>query len=259
MVEQIPSIDEIGALAIEAGKILLSRFGKSHHVKYKSLIDPVTEADKLSEAFLLENIYQKYPDHQIIAEESGNNHQTSRYCWFIDPLDGTVNFAHGIPIFCVSIGFAIDEQIFAGAVYDPTRKELFTAQRGQGAFLNRKRISCSESTSLISSLLVTGFPYDIATTAQNNLHNYSSLAKNSQGVRRLGSAALDCCYVADGRFDGYWELAVQPWDVAAGILIAEEAGAQVTTVEGTPVSLKNTPSILCAAPQIHSHLLKELN
>ena len=120
----------------------MRRFGKTHHVKYKSLIDPVTEADKLSEAFLLSNIRQRYPDHQIIAEESGNNHQDSRYCWYIDPLDGTVNFAHGIPIFSVSIGFAVDHQIQAAAVYDPTRRELFTAQRGVGAFVNQKKISC---------------------------------------------------------------------------------------------------------------------
>lgn len=255
----IPTLTEINELARGAGKILLSRYGKTHQIKYKGSIDPVTEADKLSETFILDYIRSKFPEHRIVAEESGSNHKVSDYCWYIDPLDGTVNFAHGIPIFSVSIAFTIQDEITLSAVFDPSRNELFSAEKGKGATLNGQPIQVSSCDQLIQSLLVTGFPYDMATTDQHNLENYGRLARMTQGVRRLGSAALDCCNVACGRFDGYWELSTEPWDIAAGVLITTEAGGVVTNAEGSPLLLANHPSILCSTPFLHPLIKRELN
>jgi myo-inositol-1(or 4)-monophosphatase len=259
MLEVQPTLSEVQAIARQAGKILLSRFGQTHQVHYKSAIDPVTEADKLSEASILEAIRTRFPDHRIVSEETGTNHKTSPYRWIVDPLDGTVNFAHGIPIFSVSIAFTIEDEITLAAVFDPSRDEMFSAEKGRGAFLNGQPIEVAGAETLIQSLLVTGFPYDMATTKQDNLKNYGNLARQSQGVRRLGSAALDCCYVASGRFDGYWELFVQPWDVAAGILIVKEAGGVITQVDGSVPDLNGHTSILCSNSYLYQHLFKVLN
>lgn len=254
-----PTLSELQSLARQAGQILLSRFGKSHQIHYKSAIDPVTEADKLSEAYILETIKAKFPEHRIVSEETGSNHRTSRYCWYVDPLDGTVNFSHGIPIFSVSIAFTVDDEITLAVVYDPCRDEMFSAEKGKGAQVNGEPIEVSGSSELIQSLLVTGFPYDMATTEQNNLTNYGLLARSSQGVRRLGSAALDCCYVAAGRFDGYWELSVMAWDIAAGVLMVREAGGEVTTAQGGAIDLDAKLSILCCNPVLYPKLYKALH
>lgn len=254
-----PTLSELQSIARQAGKILLSRFGQSHQIHFKGAIDPVTEADKLSETFILETIKTSFPEHRIVSEESGSNHRESRYCWYVDPLDGTVNFSHGIPIFSVSIAFTVDDEITLAVVYDPCRDELFSAEKGRGAYVNGEQIEVSGTDSLIKSLLVTGFPYDMATTEHNNLANYGLLARSSQGVRRLGSAALDCCYVAAGRFDGYWELFVQPWDIAAGVLIVKEAGGEATASNGAEIHLDGKLSILCCNPGLYPRLYKALN
>jgi myo-inositol-1(or 4)-monophosphatase len=226
-------------------------------VSYKGVIDLVTEVDHQSEAYLLGEIQRRYPGQRILAEESGNVGAGEEHLWLVDPLDGTVNYAHGVPFFCVSIGYARNGRAELGAVYDPLRDELFTARRGGGAWLNGRRLQVSAATELQRSLLVTGFPYDTWNSPRNNFDYFARLGKLTQGVRRLGSAALDLCYVGAGRLDGYWELKLNPWDMAAGGLIAAEAGALVTDVDGGPDYLK-TQSVLAAPPPIHARILAVL-
>ena len=253
-----PTLSEIERLAREAGAILRAGYSKEHQVNYKGVIDLVTEVDHLSEAFLLGEIRGKFPDHHIFAEESGIIEGNDEHIWFIDPLDGTVNYAHHIPIFCVSLAYASKGRLMLGAVYDPLRDEMFTAERGAGAYLNGKAIHVSDAAELQKSLLVTGFPYDAWNTRQDNFANFVHFAKLTQGVRRLGSAALDLCYVAAGRFDGYWEISLKPWDVAAGGLICEEAGAAVTNVDGDADFISPPQSVVAATPDIHARILQEL-
>lgn len=254
-----PNLDEVQILARQAGEILRKGYGQNHQVSYKGEIDLVTEIDRQSEAFLMGEIRQRFPQHTIVAEESGGLSGDNAYRWYIDPLDGTVNFAHGIPIFSVSLAFAHKGLVFLGVVYDPLRDECFSAEVGKGAWLNGKPIQVSNPQALEHSLLVTGFPYDIRTNHQTNLDLFAKFSLNSQGVRRLGSAALDLCYVAAGRFDGYWEMRLSPWDLAAGSLIAQEAGAKVSDLKGGRDYLEPPYSILAAAPNIHAQMLKELN
>jgi myo-inositol-1(or 4)-monophosphatase len=253
-----PTLSDIERLARGAGVILRDGYNKEHQVSYKGVIDLVTEIDHASEAFLIKEIQSRFPDSHIVAEESGETQGSNEGIWYIDPLDGTVNYAHHIPLFCVSIAFAYDGNVKLGAVYDPLRDEMFTAERGKGAFLNGKPIHASATTELQKSLLVTGFPYDTWNTEKDNFKNFEKLAKTTQGVRRLGSAALDGCYVAAGRFDGFWELTLKPWDIAAAGLIAEEAGARVTATDGTADYISAPQSILAAAPGIHEKLLEQL-
>lgn len=253
-----PTLSEIERLAREAGAILRAGYNKEHQVNYKGVIDLVTEVDHQSEDFLLGEIQSKHPGHHIFAEESGIIQGNDEHIWFVDPLDGTVNYAHQIPIFCVSIAYASRGELMLGAVYDPMRDEMFTAERGQGAYLNGNPIRVSGAAELQKSLLVTGFPYDAWNTRQDNFANFVHLAKLTQGVRRLGSAALDLCYVAAGRFDGYWEISLKPWDVAAGGLISEEAGARVTNVDGDRDYISPPQSVISAAPGIHTRILEEL-
>lgn len=253
-----PTLSEIERLAREAGAILRAGYNKEHQVNYKGVIDLVTEVDHQSEDFLLGEIQSKHPGHHIFAEESGIIQGNDEHIWFVDPLDGTVNYAHQIPIFCVSIAYASRGELMLGAVYDPMRDEMFTAERGQGAYLNGNPIRVSGAEELQKSLLVTGFPYDAWNTRQDNFANFVHLAKLTQGVRRLGSAALDLCYVAAGRFDGYWEISLKPWDVAAGGLISEEAGARVTNVDGDRDYISPPQSVISAAPGIHTRILEEL-
>jgi len=253
-----PTLLDLEVLARQAGAILLSYYGRSLQVTHKGLLDLVTEVDHHSEAFLLGEIQRQYPGHRIISEETGGVPGSDGQVWYIDPLDGTVNYAHGIPIFAVSIGYAEKDEMQLGVVYDPMREECFSAERGQGAHLNGQLLHAAEAEDLDHSLLVTGFPYDIRSNPSNNLDHYAHLSLHSQGVRRLGSAALDLCYVAAGRFDGYWETALKIWDVAAGGLIAEEAGVRVTNMRGGTDYLASTLSIVAANPTIHALLLKEL-
>ena len=228
----LPTLSDIERLARQAGEILRLGYEQEHEVRYKGAIDLVTEVDHQSERLLLAEIKRLFPGHQIVSEEIGLVPGRAGDEWFVDPLDGTVNYAHGIPAFSVSIAYAHDGLVRLGVVYDPLRDELFAAELGQGARLGRRRLQVSQVTELQRSLLVTGFPYDAWSTPHDNLENYARFARLTQGVRRMGSAALDLCYVGAGRFEGYWELGVSPWDIAAGALIAAEAGAIVTSVTG---------------------------
>ncbi len=253
-----PTLEELITLARQAGEILRTSFGQLLHVDQKGVIDLVSEADRQSEAFLLSYIRQHFPADRIVAEESGEHSGTSDHSWYVDPLDGTVNYVHGIPIYSVSIAYAEAGVLRLGVVYDPMRDECFSAEAGSGAWLNDDPIHPSSTSDLDHTLLVTGFPYDIRTTQENNLDHYAHLALKTQGVRRLGSAALDLCYVACGRFDGFWELSLKAWDVAAGALIALESGAVVTNMAGEPDFMTAPQSVLTANPQLHSLLLREL-
>jgi len=254
-----PTLDDLETLARQAGVILRAGYGQRHTIDSKShAIDLVTETDRRSEAFLLRNIRSRWPEHGILAEESGA-HRGNGSLWYIDPLDGTVNFAHGVPFFSVSIAYAENGVVLMGAVYDPMRDECFSAARGQGAFLNGRPVHVSTTDDLGRSLLVTGFPYDIWHNPENNLDNFARFAVRSRGVRRLGSAALDLCYVAAGRLDGYWEIRLKPWDVAAGGLIAAEAGAKVTNLQGGADYLSPPQSILAANPTLHAQMMDVLH
>ncbi len=252
-----PLLADLQQLARQAGDILAAGYEKEHQIDYKGEIDLVTEIDHRSEEFLVGELQRRFPSHQILAEEGGGQ-DGGRHQWYIDPLDGTVNYAHGVPFFCVSIAYAIAGELTLAAVFDPLRGELFSAECGKGAWLNGRPLRVRPETELARSLLVTGFPYDIRMTAQNNLDHFSRFARISQGVRRLGSAALDLCYVAAGRFDGYWELSLKPWDLAAGALIALAAGARVTSVTGDAECMQPPYSVLAAAPEIHGKMLATL-
>jgi myo-inositol-1(or 4)-monophosphatase len=255
--ESKPILNDLQKLARQAGAILANGYEKEHHLDYKGEIDLVTEIDHRSEAFLVGELQRTFPGHQILAEEGGGT-DGGRHQWYIDPLDGTVNYAHGVPFFCVSIAYAAAGVLTMAAVYDPMRDELFAAERGKGAWLNGRLLKTLAVTEISRSLLVTGFPYDIRTTSQHNLDHFSRFSIISQGVRRLGSAALDLCYVAAGRFDGYWELSLKPWDLAAGALISLEAGVTVTAIDGKVDFMAQPFSVLAANPAIHGKMLKIL-
>ncbi len=253
-----PKLSDLEILAHQAGEILRTGYGQCITIDHKGIIDLVTDVDRRSEAFLLDAIRKRFPTHRVVAEESGVLDGDNSRVWYVDPLDGTVNYAHGVPIFAVSIAYTENGKFVLGAVYDPMQDEYFCAERGSGAWLNGNPLSVSEAQDLNDSLLVTGFPYDIRTNPENNLDHYASFALRSQGVRRLGSAALDLAYVAAGRFDGYWEPGIKLWDIAAGILIVQEAGGTVTDIHGGPDYLSPTPSVLAANPRIHSQMLEVL-
>jgi myo-inositol-1(or 4)-monophosphatase len=240
--------------AKSAGRILLEGFGKGIPIEHKGEIDLVTEFDRRADKYILGRIQKTYPRHRILAEESGSTGDGDSPLWLIDPLDGTTNFAHGIPIFSVSIALWEAGRTRLGVVYDPTRRECFWAERGKGAYLGERRLRVSEIAELRDSLLVTGFPYDAWSNPDNNLENFARFAVRTQGVRRLGSAAIDLAYLAAGRFDGYWELRLGQWDVAAGGLIAEEAGARVTAIDGESPYLSETPSLIAANPILHTKM-----
>lgn len=254
-----PTLSYVENIARQAGAILRAGYDKEHQVGYKGVIDLVTEVDHQSEKFLLGEVQKDFPDHHIFSEETGIIQGNDEHVWYIDPLDGTVNYAHHIPIFCVSIAYASHSDLTLGAVYDPMRDEMFLAERGKGAYLNGRALHVSSVTELQRSLLVTGFPYNAWDTPQDNFANFVKFGKLTQGVRRLGSAALDLCYVAAGRFDGFWEMSLHPWDVAAGALICEEAGAHVTNVNGGTDYISQPQSVIAATPGIHTHILERLN
>ncbi|MCA9470626.1 MAG: inositol monophosphatase [Nitrospirales bacterium] len=241
---QHPSIElnELSKTAIEAaqlgGSILTDYAKKGFEIEKKSDINLLTEADLASERVIVEKIRTTFPSHQILAEEKGlQTHSENPYKWIIDPLDGTTNFAHGFPMYNVSIGVEYEGAIVVGVVFDPTRNELFVAQKGQGSTLNNVPIHVSATALLSEALLVTGFAYDIHTVADNNLKEFCAFSLRARGMRRTGTAAIDLCYIACGRFDGFWELKLNPWDTAAGKLIVQEAGGQVTNYQGEPYSI----------------------
>src|SRR5262245_29072037 len=223
-------------IVLRSGDIQMLRRESGFNVSKKGTIDLVTEVDLECERMCRTVLADRFPDHDILAEElsSGSNHKaSSRYRWVFDPLDGTTNYAHGLPVFCASLALEIDGQTVAGAIYDPTRKELFTGERGAGAFLNGSRLHVSGTEALLDALLVTGFPYDVHQKLHQLIELFSAFLGQARAVRRLGSAALDLCYVASGRFDGFWEQSLRPWDVSAGALIVAEAGGRITGMDGT--------------------------
>lgn len=250
-------------IAREAGGILIDRLGRALQVFQKGDIDLVTEADLASEKLLIERINSHYPRHRILAEESGASEGVGavpgegEWRWIIDPLDGTTNYAHGYPCFCVSIGVERAGRIEMGVVYDPTRDELFAAERGRGATMNERRVRVSAVEDLNRAMLCTGFPYNVR-ERPDFARDFTNFTLQAQAVRRDGSAALDLAYVACGRFDGFWENGLNPWDVAAGVLLIEEAGGRVTDFRGGPLDIY-TPKVLASNGLLHEAMLRVLN
>jgi myo-inositol-1(or 4)-monophosphatase len=240
-----------------AGDVLRGYWQRGVTAEYKGEINLITEADRASEKLILDRIRAAYPDHAILAEESGANQRSSPYTWIVDPLDGTTNFAHGYPVFAVTIALQIDAAIELGVTYDPTRNELFTARRGHGAYLNDHPIHVSTTPVLDRALLITGFPYDRRTNPHNNLREFSAFLLKSQAVLRGGSAALDLAYVACGRIDGFWEFRLSAWDNATGVLLVNEAGGYVTQPAGEPLH-SWTHDIVASNGLIHAEMLKAL-
>jgi myo-inositol-1(or 4)-monophosphatase len=247
-------------IARDAGLILAERMGrKSLQVANKGVIDLVTEADLAAERFLIERIQTHYPRHAILAEESGATHSVesaSEFKWIIDPLDGTTNYAHGYPVFCVSIGLERDGRIVLGVIYDPVRDEMFAAESGEGATLNGRRIRVSEVEDINRAMVCTGFPYDVRDRGDFARH-FAHFIMHAQAIRRDGSAALDLAYTACGRFDGFFEEGLRPWDVAAGVLLVEEAGGRVSHYDGQPFDIY-TPPILASNGLVHEEMMRVL-
>lgn len=240
----------------EAGKFLKYSIGRVRSVETKKgeVRNLVSEIDKMSEEKIIGIIKRHYPNHAILAEESGGSETTSEYKWIIDPLDGTTNFLHGVPIYCVTIAVERKEEVVAGVIYDPNLDELFTSEKGSGAYLNGKRMAVSHTSALIQSLLVTGFPYDIAKNPDHATEHFVNFLVEARGIRRLGSAALDLAYTAAGRFDGFWEVNLNPWDMAAGMLFVCEAGGKVTDFAGAPTSIYKK-QVLASNGRIHDAML----
>lgn len=239
------------------GQILKDKAGNVGQIQKKGEIDLVTDADILSEKALIEVLGRDFPEDEILTEESQGRAGNSGRVWILDPLDGTTNFAHGFPVYAVSIGLWADGRMMLGVVLNPVADEEFTAVRGQGAFLNGRPMRVSRTESLKDALLATGFPYDIQQNPGRILRNFEKLILRSRGVRRPGSAAVDLCYVAAGRFDGFWEERLHPWDTAAGALLVEEAGGAVTSFEGRPYNPWDK-SIAAGNPLIHREVLEVL-
>ncbi|HVZ22308.1 MAG TPA: inositol monophosphatase family protein [Vicinamibacterales bacterium] len=244
-------------IVLRAGEIQTTRRASGFQVAKKGAIDLVTEVDLECERMCRAVLAERFPDHDILAEElsSGPGEPArSRHRWVFDPLDGTTNYAHGLPIFCSSLALQIDGAPEVGAIYDPTRRELFTAERGQGAFLNGQRLEVSRADRLIDSLLVTGFPYDVHAHTAELVGLFGAFLGTARAVRRLGSAALDLCYVAAGRFDAFWEQHLKPWDVAAGALVVTEAGGRISGMDGSafdPVAAH----LIASNGRIHDEML----
>ncbi len=253
--EQVKSVGV--AAAFKAGSVLRSHYGRISKIDKKGAIDLVTEADTESERVIIETIQTVFPDHAILAEESGLKQGETNHTWIVDPLDGTTNFTHRLGLFAVSIGFSFSQDTVFGVVLSPFTGELFAAIKGKGATLNGRPIHVSTAQRVSESLLATGFPYNLKDIFNPILTRYSNCLKASQGIRRLGSAAIDLCYVACGRFDGFWEQNLKPWDTAAGALIAREAGATITDFSNTPFAIDRN-EILATNGHIHKEMLSLL-
>jgi myo-inositol-1(or 4)-monophosphatase len=245
-------------LARRSGVLLKEKFNQKHEIHYKGEINLVTEADKLSEDLIIETIKRNFPDHGILSEESPAITSAGKLRWIIDPLDGTTNYYHGYPVFCVSIALENEGTIVLGVIYDPMREEMFVAVRGGGLYLNEKKLRVSDVSDLSRSLLVTGFPYDIRESKDNNLNFFNAMAINVQAIRRAGAAALDLAYLAAGRFDGFWELKLKPWDTAAGCLMVEEAGGVISDIAGSKWHLQS-PNLMASNALIHEQMIKVLS
>jgi myo-inositol-1(or 4)-monophosphatase len=240
---------------VRAGDLQMAQFGRGFAINKKGTIDLVTEVDLEVERMFRALVAERFPDHQILAEEMGGAASApAGPCWVFDPIDGTTNFAHGLPIFCASLALEIDGVAEVGAVYDPTRKELFTAERGGGAFLNGRPLGVSQAASLVDAMLVTGFPYDVHGRVDEIVGLFGAFVGQARAVRRLGSAAIDLCYVAAGRMDGFWEADLKPWDIAAGALLVAEAGGRVTTTGGEPFTSRGG-QVLATNGHLHGAML----
>jgi myo-inositol-1(or 4)-monophosphatase len=250
--EYIPAM---AVIAREAGALLMQYFDQHIKIEYKGEADLVTVADRKSEALIRERIRALWPSHDVLGEEEGLRDTGSENRWYVDPLDGTTNFAHGFPVFCVSMALQHKKEMIAGLCFDPTRDELFVAERGKGAFLNERPIRVSKVNKLVESLVGTGFPSH-KRHKNPNIYFYHQITLRTHGVRRAGSAALDLCSVASGRLDGFWEFNLNPWDTAAGVLIVEEAGGRVTDFSGGPFQL-NSRETLASNGSIHDELIDE--
>jgi myo-inositol-1(or 4)-monophosphatase len=249
----VPAMEEI---AREAGALLMELFRQRVTVEYKGEADLVTVADRKSELLIRERLHERWPSFDILGEEGGLQDTGSDYRWYVDPLDGTTNFAHGFPVFCVSMGLEYKGERIAGVIYDPTRDELFAAERGGGAFLNQQPIRVSKVARLAECLVATGFPSH-KRHKNPNIFFYHQITLHTHGVRRAGSAALDLCYVACGRLDGFWEFNLNPWDTAAGVLIVAEAGGKVSDFKGGPFQLDSRET-LASNGLVHEQLLSEI-
>jgi myo-inositol-1(or 4)-monophosphatase len=248
------SLEAAVEIAQEAGKILREEMDRPLSIAYKGDFDLVTQADRRSEALIVSRLQKYFPGHAVAAEEGTGKDTASDYRWHVDPLDGTTNFAHRYPCFCVSMALTCKNELQLGVIYNPVYNELFTAARGEGAFFNGKKIQCSKIDALKNSLLCTGFP-NHNRGANPNFHFYWDFTLRSHGVRRDGSAALDLAFVAMGRFESFWEFGLNPWDTAAGVILVEEAGGKITDMQGQPYILGG-PSILASNGLIHAEMLR---
>jgi myo-inositol-1(or 4)-monophosphatase len=252
-------IDLMLALAREAGALQRNRFGEPREIQTKSsAIDLVTDVDRACDALVRERVQRHFPDDGLLTEEAAEQHSRSGWRWIVDPLDGTTNYAHGFPHFAVSIALEREGRVEAGAIYDPIRDELFHALRGGGAFRNGAALRVSRTEKLERSLLATGFPYNVHASAGDNLEYFGRFIRRAQAVRRAGSAALDLAYLACGRFDGFWELSLHPWDVAAGLLMIEEAGGRSSDFDGGPVP-EDASRIVASNGIVHEAMIEVLS
>ena len=243
--------------AFQAGKMLKQHSSSPPKIHYKGAVDIVTDFDNRAQDMIFKSLSNHFPEHDFLAEENLSEEKGSDFCWIIDPIDGTTNYAHNFPVFCVSIAMAFENEIKLGVIYDPMREEMFTAVKDNGAVLNKKRIHVSSVRELDKSLLATGFPYDLRESRVNNFDHFLNFATRVQGIRRGGSAALDLCYVACGRFDGFWELKLQPWDVAAGRVIVLEAGGRVSDFQNYETGL-SAEETLATNGLIHEQMVNIL-
>ena len=252
-------INKVIHIAKEAGEVVREGFGKNFSIEYKTnASNLVTEIDKKSEALIIDFIKKEFPAHSVLAEESGKHGTSSEYLWVIDPLDGTTNFAHGLPIFAVSIGVQKNNETICGAVYDIMKDEIYTSEKGSGSFRNGQKLHVSTNDDLQKSVLVTGFPYNIVENPDHAFERFIASLKVSRAIRRLGSAAIDMCYVASGVFDGFWEVHLHPWDVCAGKLIVEEAGGVVTNFNNERIDIFSK-QILATNNFVHEQMMSLLN
>jgi myo-inositol-1(or 4)-monophosphatase len=250
-------LEEAVVAALCAGKYQRYRFSSTFDIDMKGDKNLVTEVDKESERLIVEHLLSHFPTHNIVAEEGEYPQRTSPFRWIIDPLDGTTNYAHGFPWFCSSIGLEHEGELVVGVIYNPIYDELFTAAKAGGAFLNGRRLAVSSRSPLHNSLLGTGFPYDCASDPANNFANFIAFQKAARGIRRAGAAALDLAYVAAGRLDGFWELKLKPWDVAAGVLLVREACGSVTTFDGSAYDIFND-RIVASNGLVHDEMVAML-